>query len=319
MDEGTIPRLNRLYTICKAGERGFEVVAENISNRGLKVLLKSFSQQRAGFAAEIKAAIERSGGAISDRRSIRGIIHRGRIDIRGALTIGAQNVENVVLNEALLGEEAAVKIYKGMLDKKLSAEARALVERQYEQVQATHEQLKLLRGRSGTRLVVRLFDSEHDMDLAVRALADAGFDPDDFEIVDVKEVTNVYEGPGHKVSETVVSGAVGGAIWGGIFGAIVGLSVLVFPDVGGMMGSPQRAWAMIALGGTFIGAFFGVILGFLIGQGITEEDAYLYDDSVRHGIKLIKLTIRNERAAEAAHIMHEVNAAARARARLEPA
>ena len=65
------------------------------------------------------------------------------------------------------------------------------------------------------------------------------------------------------------------------------------------------------LAGLIIGAFFGAILGFLIGTGVTEEDIYLYDDSVRHGTKLLKLRTDIERVMEAEKVLHEVNAAAR--------
>lgn len=319
MNQGTIRQLNRLYRICKAGEWGFAVAAENVSNRGLKVILKSFSQQRAAFAGEIKEMIEQAGGSISDRRSIRGIIHRGRIDIRGAMTIGAQNVENGVLNEALIGEEAAIRTYKSVMGKALPAEAQALVERQSEEVQATYEELKLLRGRSGQRLVVRLFDSEHDTDIAIQSLTEAGFDRSNVEVTEVQEIARVDQHQSYKIDETIISGAVGGAIWGGILGAIIGLNFLFFPNIGAMMGNPAEAWGFSALGGTLIGALFGAILGFLIGRGISEEDAYLYDDSVRHGVNLVQLTTNDERSAEAAHIMHDVNAAARTRARLNSA
>jgi len=319
MDQGTMRQLSRLYRICKAGEWGFEVSAENVSNRGLKVILKSFSQQRAAFAREIKEMVEKEEGSITTRRSIRGIIHRGRIAIRGAMTIGAQNVENGVLNEILLGEEAATKTYKSVLGKTLPADAQTLIERQFEEMQATFEELRLLRGRSGQRLVVRLFDSEHDTDTALQALTKAGFERRNIDVAEVQAVTKVYEGQSHKLDETIISGAVGGAIWGGILGAIIGLNFLLFPNIGAMMGNPAESWAFSALGGTLIGALFGAILGLLIGRGISEEDAYLYDDSVRHGVNLIQLTTNNERSAEAAHIMHDVNAAARTRASIKSA
>ncbi|MCI0398773.1 MAG: PA2169 family four-helix-bundle protein [Chloroflexi bacterium] len=307
--------LNSLYRLCRAGEWGYEVVAENVSNRGLKVVLKSYAQRRNKFANELKEEIQRLGGEASERKSIRGVIHRGRINIRAALTIGAQSVENVVLTEALHGENAAVKAYKNALSKGLPAETQAIVQRQYEAIEAAREQVELLRGRAGERLVVRLFDSDRDADTAVQALTNAGFDPSHIEVVDVKQVTDVYYGKGSAVSEAVISGAFGGSIWGSIIAAAAGLGAALIPGIGVASGSEAQTWAVVTLTGTIIGALFGMILGFLIGQGITEEDTYLYDDSVKHGTKLSRLHTTDARASEAAQIMHQVNASARAHAR----
>jgi len=201
-NQKALRKLNYLYQICKAGERGFGVVAANVANRGLKLILKTCAQQRARFADELKGEIQRLGGAVSEQGILLllGVIHRGRIDIFATLTIGAQNVENVVLGEALLGEKAAVNAYQGAMATILPAETRALLERQYQQVKETHEQVALLRGRSGKRLVVRLFDSEQDVEAALRALEQAGFLRDSLETVDVKQVTSVYTGKGNRVS-----------------------------------------------------------------------------------------------------------------------
>lgn len=314
--------LNRLHRICRAGARGFEVVAANVSNRGLKVLLKTYAQQRAQFARELEEEILRLGGEVSNRRSIRGIIHRGRIDIKATLTIGPQNVENVVLGEAILGEIAAVRTYKNALRKEVPAETRAIVERQAREIQAVSDQVDLLRGQSDKRLVVRLFDSEELVDQAVAALERSGFSAGTLDIVTLDEVTSEYEGSvqATTIDETVMSGALGGAIFGSIFGAVAGVGALLFPGLQTMMQmSAQSAWALVALAGTSTGAFFGVILGFLVGLGIAEEDRYLYDDSLKHGNKLVMLETDSDRAGEAAQIMQQVNAAARQQSELTPA
>lgn len=314
--------LNRLHRICRAGARGFEVVAANVSNRGLKVLLKTYAQQRAQFAGELEEEILRLGGEVSNRRSIRGIIHRGRIDIKATLTIGPQNVENVVLGEAMLGEIAAVRTYKNALQKEVPAETRAVVERQAREIRAVNDQIDLLRGHSDRRLVVRLFDSEELVEQAVAALERKGFSADTLDIVTLDEVTSEYEGSvqATTIDETVISGALGGAIFGSIFGAVAGVGALLFPGLQTMMRmSAQSAWALVALVGTSTGAFFGVILGFLVGLGIAEEDRYLYDDSLKHGNKLVMLETDSDRAREAAHIMQQVNAAARQPSELTPA
>lgn len=312
-NRAVIRKLNRLYRFCKAGERGFMVVSENARNRGLKVVLKSSAQQRETFAKELKEEIQRLGGQISERRSIRGIIHRGRISIRAALTIGPHNVENVILGEALNGEKVLLNTYEGFLGEELPAETEALVKSQHEQIQQVCDQLQLLRGYEGHQLVVRLFDTEHDAQLAIQTLEQAGYDPSAIEVADVKQVTSIYEGQGSTVSDTLLSGAFGGALWGTVIGALAGAGLLLFPEMATMMGGYMLTWTAVALAGTFFGALFGAILGFLIGHGAAEEDAYIYDDSVKYGSQLVRLLTSEDRAMEASRILHQVNAAARAR------
>ena len=308
--------LNNLYRICQAGARGFEVVAENVSNRGLKVLLKTYAQQRAQFTRELEDAIEQLGGETSRRRSLRGIVHRGRIDIKATLTIGEQDVENVVLKEAMLGERAAVTTYRRALQKELPGETGDVIERQAREIQAVADQVELLCGRSGKRLIVRLFDSDEAIEEAIDALKQEAFSVDNLDTVALDEVTGAYEASlrGTSVDETIVSGAVGGAIFGSIFGAIAGLGIVLFPGLEAMMQmAAQNAWALVALAGTVVGAFFGVILGFLVGLGVAEEDRYLYDDSLKHGAKLIMFETDSERAREATELMHRLSPGARRR------
>ncbi len=226
-DKAVLRRLNSLYRLCRAGERGFEVVAANLKNRGLKLVLKTYAQERAQCAAALQAEIQRLGGAVSERGSVRAMIHRGRIHILATLTIGAQNVENLVLAEALLGEQAALSAYRRVLAQALPAQSRALVEGQFQQVQAARAQLSLLRGQAGQRVVVRLFNSAPDAEAALRALAEAGIVPTHTEMSDVREVTSVYTGKGAPVREVVLAGAVGGALWGSLAGALAGLSVVL--------------------------------------------------------------------------------------------
>lgn len=314
-DQQVARYLNNLRRLCMAGERGFEVVARNVTNRGLKVLLKSYAQQRADFAAALQAEIKALGGKVSGGRSIRGVIHRGRINIRGALTIGPLNVEQAVLGETKQGEKAVARAYESVLSKDLPAGVRELVQSQFDGIRAVGEELELLKRRGDRQLVVRLFDSESDAGAAIAALESAGFSRDDIETVDMNRLT-IYEGEGSTVGETIASGAFGGALWGGLVGAVAGISVLFIPM---MAGNAAMAWGLIALAGLFFGALFGAILGWWIGLGISEADVYIYDSSIRHGAILLRLLSVPDRSTEATRILHEINCAARARGRSQPA
>jgi uncharacterized protein (TIGR02284 family) len=309
----TIRTLNRLYRICDAGEKGFSVVAENVSNRGLKLFLKTYAQERFQFKRELRDEIERLGGHLKERRSIRGIIHRGRIDILATLTIGPENIERYVLGEALRGESAAVKTYEKALRQDLPDETRAVVQRQGERIRAVRREVAQLRGHEGKRLVIRLFNSEASGKAASQALQNAGFAQDTIEQIRLVDVLQVYSGRNNTVLETVASGAVGGAIWGSVIGIVAGLGVLMASGTAPFLGTggpTTGAWVVLA--GIIAGALFGAILGLFIGLGISEADTYLYEDGLQHGVVLLKVRADDKQATDAAQIMHQINASARA-------
>src|SRR5262245_23814735 len=151
-----------LYKIVEAGELGYRVVAFNAKNRALKVLFQTFSQQRQDFKDKIFAEIQRLGGQSRPASSILGMFHRGRIDIFATLTIGDENVEKVLLKEVVLGERVALKAYERTLSQDLPHESHALVERQFQEVRNTVDQIQILRGKNGKRQVLRLYDSRAD-------------------------------------------------------------------------------------------------------------------------------------------------------------
>jgi uncharacterized protein (TIGR02284 family) len=318
----TLQQLNHLYWICKAGEKGLEVAAVHINNRGLKTMLKTYAHQRAQMADELRQEIVRLGDSVSSRQGLLGIlgmIHRGRIDIFATLTIGAQNVENSVLGEVLTGERAAVQAYRSALASGLAGEIRALVERRAALIQAAYDHAALLRGHDGRRMVVWLFDSEHDSQAAVQALQAAGFAIEGIDNVDFQQVTHTYTREGSRVVETVISGAAGGALWGTAIGALAGFGAGITPGMPLVGDSPLVLWAMITLSGLIFGALIASFLGFVIGVSVSEQDAYVYEQSLRQGAKLVRLTTETRRAAEAVEIMRRVNAEAREQATDSPA
>jgi len=122
-------------------------------------------------------------------------------------------------------------------------------------------------------------------------------------------VLGAQETRGNRVIEAVVSGAVGGAIWGSLLGALAGIGVFMAPDVLlPVTGNPQGTWAVITLGGMVLGAGVAACLGFLIGVGVSAEDAYLHQDSLEHGVRLLRVLSDNRRAAEAVQIMQQIHA-----------
>src|SRR5687768_17353079 len=148
-----------LYKYVEAGEKGYAVVASNVRNRALKILYRAYAQQRLKFKEEIFDEIQRLGGHTRPRSNILGILHRGRIDIFTALTIGDESVENMLLKEILVGESAALRAYEKTLKADVPPETRKMVERQLNEVRNIVEQAELMKGKDGKRLLIRMYDS----------------------------------------------------------------------------------------------------------------------------------------------------------------
>lgn len=307
----TVGTLQQLYKMCKAGERGFNIIAKAVNNRGLKVMLKTYAQQRRQMAGELQTLIAAMGGTVSARHSLRGMIHRGRIAIMTTLAIGPMETENVALKEAVLGEKTAVAAYENALKKNLTPDAKALVERQYTQIQAVNQKVNELRGVTSDRLVVRLFNSERDAATAVATLATKNFPQDAIETINLSQTNEFirhYNGEKSVTKEATLSGGLGGAIWGSILGAVAGIGLLQLTGIEPFGAATMAGtWGLIALSGTFSGLLIGAILGFFIGLGVSEQDAYLYDASIQRGTTMVLLKTNPRRAPEASQIMRQVN------------
>lgn len=308
-----IKELERLYTILDAGEKGYAVSAVNVNNRGLKVLFKSFARQRAGFKTEILAEMRRLGSERKPKGSLLGAIHRGRINIFSALSISKDDRERIVIKEILIGEKFALLTYKNILKKDLPPETISLISRQWMDILSVNEEVMMMRGDNGKRLVVRVFETESDVDKALLEMKNAGLHPETVRRLPFHEVAEFYDGEGTPLSETTFSGAVVGGFWGGLIGILagVGLQVARFAFTG--TGTDQSIWAYLAIAGILVGQFVGSIFGFTVGVGISGESAYQYDLSVKRGKILLMAMVDAMRAPEAGQIMALVNLTARER------
>lgn len=316
--------LGYLYRILEAGEKGYAVAAANVNNRGLKLLLKSYAQGRANFKVETFAEIQRlgtrEGAAKWPRSSIRGMLHRGRIDIFAALTIGEENRERVVLKEVLVGERAALKAYESALRAQLPSETRDMVMWQYGQVRRVMDQIEMMLGKTGQRQVVRLYNNEAEATKAVHALTRAGFSGRQIEKLGVQELAGsrkalqLYKGRGTSIFETILSGATGGAMWGAVNGAVAAFTIVNMPQFGpvGVEGLTLEQFAgLAALSCIAGGAFVGGVIGTFIGWGITGGDEYISDQALAGGKILVKVLADRARASEAWRILAQVNREAR--------
>lgn len=297
--------LTYLYKYVEAGEKGYAVVASNVRNRALKILYRAYAQQRLKFKEEIFAEIQRLGGQRRPRGTVLGILHRGRIDIFTALTIEDESVENMLLKEILVGESAAIKAYEKTLQADLPPETRAIVERQLEEVRRIVEEARLMKGKDGKRLLIRMYDSRPAAEHARQTLKDAGIAEQAIELRTWDRGMDLYRGRGTTVRETVMAGAVGMGSLGFVAGILAALGITQISLVGGEEASPMII-VLATLGLVAAGIFIGGMAGFFIGLGIRSDDSYLYQDSLEHGDVVVRAIADNSYASKAWQLMKEI-------------
>jgi uncharacterized protein (TIGR02284 family) len=308
-----IRALGYLYTIVEASEKGYAVAASSVKNRAIKVLFNTQASKRAQYKEEIFAEMQRLGGRTRPRQNILGAVHRGRIAIFAAMTIGEQNIERVVLKEVILGERVARYTYKRTLRHKLSDATRALLQRQYEDIRGMVDRAQLMRGKNDKQLVIRLYDTEANAEEAIRRLKASGYGAETIKKIPLTHI-ELYPDHGIKVTETTLSGAVGGSIWGGVSGLLASLNILFDPQ--NLMNVPESVspalMALIAMLGLICaGIFIGGGIGFFIGSGVKDEDTYLYQDGVLKGNMFVEILTEQARASQAWQLLAQVNMEAR--------
>jgi len=306
-----VKALGYLYRIVEAGERGYAVAASNLSNRALKILFQTFAQQRANFKEQLSGEIQRLGGHVPVSSSFLGMVHRGRIDIFAALTIGAENVEKLILKEVMIGERVALGTYENTLDRDLPPDTREIVARQFEEVRRVVHQVRLMRGRNGKQTVVRLYDSKADAERALQSLKKAGIHANEIEMEDLNpgKSMELYSGRGTTILETIVSGAVGGSIWGTMAGILAAIGIFQMASFGLENMTPttlQFIAAISALGLVIGGSFIGGMLGLFIGWGIAGADRYANTYSLKSGQILMRVNVDRAVASVAWRIMNQV-------------
>jgi uncharacterized protein (TIGR02284 family) len=136
--------LNGLLETCRDGARGFRSAAEGVADINIRRLLESYAQQRTEFTAELEREVQRLGGDPADHGHMAGVLHRGWINLKAAVT---GKDDHAILGEAERGEDYAVRVYRQALDSGLTADLHGVVDRQCMQIQEAHDHVRSLRDQ----------------------------------------------------------------------------------------------------------------------------------------------------------------------------
>jgi uncharacterized protein (TIGR02284 family) len=144
--------LNELVVTCKDGEKGFRAASLGVADSELATLFLNYSEQRAGFAAELLSEVRRLGGNPETGGDATVAKHRGWTGIEAAVE-GKQEIP--IIAEAVRSENQAVEEYCEALEGNLPTAVQVIVENHYIHVRDAHDHVRALerlhQERSATR------------------------------------------------------------------------------------------------------------------------------------------------------------------------
>lgn len=142
MDNGSlINTLNHLVVICTDDEKGYRTAADCVQVQELKGLFQTYSAQRAQYAAELQAEVQRLGGTADKGGSVAGVLWRGWTNLKAMVTGGD---DAAVIAECQRAEEAARAGYEEALGQKPPPEVEALLQRQVRGIREAYDRLHAL-------------------------------------------------------------------------------------------------------------------------------------------------------------------------------
>jgi uncharacterized protein (TIGR02284 family) len=122
------------------GVEGFSNAAKSVKDPELKSLFEGFATERQKMADELAAFT--SADPDDEKATITGALHRGWINLKGALTSGD---DHAILAECERGEDHAVETFQKAVEEPVSAEASSTISSIATRILAVHDKVKALR------------------------------------------------------------------------------------------------------------------------------------------------------------------------------
>ena len=142
MANETIARaLTDILNLNRTSVKGYQEAAEEVKSTDLKSKLSQFSQQRAGFVADLEGYARQYGIEAKEDTTIESLatdaaaaVHRGWINIKSAFTGGD---DSAILGTCETGEETALKAYDTALQSQgLTESTKSVLQQQRSEIQS---------------------------------------------------------------------------------------------------------------------------------------------------------------------------------------
>ncbi|MCX6049405.1 MAG: DUF2383 domain-containing protein [Chloroflexi bacterium] len=301
--------LTRLIESCIESDKTLYSTAEQLDNRGMKLLVKSYAQQHARFTGQLQDIVKQMGDTPPENRDAAAAVGQGLNDVKAAMMVKLQGRHHAALLTALQNEDKTVAAYEAALQAALPERMQTLITQQAERVRNIQRQLQIMTGETARQLVVRLYNQPGEAERVLDQLQRAGFTSDEIYTAPIEQAATIYRADtqqrGRSKSQTVLAMGLAGAGFGLALGLLAGIfqNLLAPNTVGFLPAGGLGAIMIVGLLGAVIGAIFGLIFGLLIGQNNAEDDAYLYTESLKDGDTLLVVFTDSRNKAEADRIV----------------
>lgn len=108
-------KLNELLIKNYDAEKGYINAYKNVESKELKMFFKRRASERSDFAKELRTEILQYGEIPTDSGSFKGTMHRNWMSLKATFT---SNDDEVILEEAIRGEEASLEEYNKLITEK---------------------------------------------------------------------------------------------------------------------------------------------------------------------------------------------------------
>lgn len=162
------------------------------------------------------------------------------------------------------------------------------------------------------RTIIAAFGDVDGAESAINELRSAGYDPKQMTIMmkDQEVVREVADNTGASTAEGIVSGATTGGMLGGLAGLLVGVGVLTIPGIGPFLAAGPLVTALGLTGaaattvsGATSGAIAGGLIGGLMGLGLSEDEALVYETTIKDGGVVVAVPARDDDDADALDVL----------------
>jgi hypothetical protein len=156
--------------------------------------------------------------------------------------------------------------------------------------------------------VVGIVHTRVEAENLVDALKSAGFVDNNISVLfpDKEGTKDFAHDNSTKAPEGAVTGATTGGAIGGTLGLLAGIGALAVPGVGPLIAAGP---IMAALSGAAVGATVAGVAGALIGMGIPEYEAKMYEGKVRDGNILLAVHCENNDQLKRVEDLYKANKA----------
>lgn len=140
--------------------------------------------------------------------------------------------------------------------------------------------------------VIAAFSAVEEAENAIEILKSEGYDPKQMTIMmkDRHEAAVVANDTGADTAKGAMEGATTGGMIGGLAGLLVGIGAITIPGIGPFLAAGPLAAALGLTGaaattvsGAATGAVAGGLIGALMSLGLSEDDAKVYETTIREG------------------------------------